>query len=119
LSSFRARKIGVFHSQEDSALAEKKVGVDAALLKKRVDELEVLKSNILKLSEGTDRIIITYEDFENWQLMLNKLFDFLGVEKIDMQPELRKTSAANWREGVENFKEVEKMMEANYAHFLN
>jgi len=119
LSSFRARKIGVFHSQEGLAIAEKKVGVDAALLKKRVDELEVLKSNILKLSEGTDRIIITYEDFENWQLMLNKLFDFLDVEKIDMQPELRKTSAANWRAGVENYKEVEKMMEANYAHFLN
>lgn len=119
LSSFRARKIGVFHSQEDSSLADKKVTVDVAGLKKRVDELEVLKSNILRQSEGTNRIIISYEDFENWQPMLNNLFDFLAVDKIDIEPELRKVSAANWRNGVENYQEVERIMQENYAHFLN
>lgn len=119
LSSFRARKIGVFHSSEDLALAEKKVHVDAVLLKKRVDELEALKSNILKLTEGTNRIIITYEDFENWQQMLDKIFDFLNVDKINIEPELRKTSSANWRNGVENFAEVETIMSEKYAQYLN
>ena len=34
LSSFRARKIGVFHSKDDEALIEKKVSVNAIQLKK-------------------------------------------------------------------------------------
>jgi LPS sulfotransferase NodH len=119
LSSFRARKIGVFHSKDDAGLVEKKVTVNAVLLKKRVDELEGLKKNILRLSEGANRIIIKYEDFENWQLMLDKLFDFLGVEKMNMDPELRKTSSGNWRDGVENYREVEAIMRDKYAHYLN
>jgi LPS sulfotransferase NodH len=119
LSSFRARKIGVFHSAEDSSLADKKINVDAALLKKRVDELEAINANLLQLSEGKDRIIITYEEFEEWQTMLDKVFDFLNVEKIEMQPELRKISAANWRNGVENYQQVEATMQEKYAHFLN
>jgi len=119
LSSFRARKIGVFHSSEDLALAEKKVSVNAEQLKKRVDELEALKTNILSLSEGTNRIIITYEDFENWQQMLDKVFEFLNVEKIQIEPELRKTSSANWRDGVENYAEVEAILSDKYAQYLN
>ncbi len=119
LSSFRARKIGVFHSAEDASLAEQKVNVNAAMLKKRVDELEAINKNILSLSEGKDRIIITYEEFENWQQMLDKVFGFLNVEKIEMQPELRKISAKNWRNGVENYQQVEETMKGQYAHFLN
>jgi LPS sulfotransferase NodH len=119
LSSFRARKIGVFHSAEDSSLAEQKVNVDAALLKKRVDELEAINANILQLSQGKDRIVLTYEEFEEWQTMLDKVFEFLAVEKIEMQPELRKISAANWRNGVENYQQVEATMKEKYAHFLN
>lgn len=119
LSSFRARKIGVFHATKEAATTDSKVNVDAVKLKKRVDELEALKQKILKLSEGTNRIIITYEDFENWQSMLGKVFDFLEVEKINIQPELRKTSTSNWRDGVENYAEVEEAMKKDYAHFLN
>ena len=119
LSSFRARKIGVFHSAEDSSLAEQKVNVDAALLKKRVDELEAINANILQLSQGKDHIVIAYEEFEEWQTMLDKVFEFLAVEKIEMQPELRKISAANWRNGVENYQQVEATMKEKYAHFLN
>ncbi len=119
LSSFRARKIGVFHSKENTELAEKKVKINAQQLKKRIDELEAIKNNILKVSEGTNRIVITYEDFENWQEMLNKIFNFLQVDKIEMQPELRKVSSANWRDGVENYGEVEAVLKHEYAHFLN
>jgi LPS sulfotransferase NodH len=119
LSSFRARKIGVFHSSDDTGLAATKVTIDAAGLKKRVDELEVLKANILQQSEGTDRLVISYEDFENWQPMLNKVFGFLCVDKIDIDPELRKVSAADWRDGVENFKDIENVMRSQYAHFLD
>jgi LPS sulfotransferase NodH len=119
LSSFRARKIGVFHSSEDLAHAEKKVNINALQLKKRVDELEAIKQNILQISEGTNRVIITYEDFENWQQMLDKIFDFLGVGKIDIQPELRKTSSVNWRDGVENYADIEAVMREKYVHFLN
>jgi LPS sulfotransferase NodH len=119
LSSFRARKIGVFHSKEELELAEKKVIINAALLKKRVDELEAIKTNILNISENANRIVIMYEDFKHWQQMLDKVFDFLSVDKIEIEPELRKTSAANWRDGVENYQEVEEMMKVKYAHYLD
>ncbi|MEP6465724.1 MAG: hypothetical protein ABJB05_05445, partial [Parafilimonas sp.] len=65
------------------------------------------------------RIVITYEDFENWQQMLDKVFTFLDVEKMEIEPELRKTSSANWRDGVENFKEVETIMSEKYAQYLS
>jgi len=119
LSSFRARKIGVFHSADDASLAEQKINVNAALLKKRVEQLEAINENILRLSEGKDRIIITYEEFGNWQQMLDKVFDFLNIEQLEMQPELRKISAENWRNGVENYQQVEDTMKEKYAHFLN
>lgn len=119
LSSFRARKIGVFHSSEDASLAAKKVHVNAAQLKKRVDELEAINSNILKLGKNFNHIVLTYEEFEHWQEMLNKVFDFLEVEKINMPAQLRKISAANWRDGVENYEEVETIMKDKYAHFIN
>ncbi|MEO8711811.1 MAG: sulfotransferase [Parafilimonas sp.] len=119
LSSFRARKIGVFHSTEELELAQKKVIINAALLKKRVDELEAIKSNILNISVNANRIVIMYEDFKNWQQMLDKVFDFLGADKIEIEPELRKTSTANWRDGVENYQEVEEMLKEKYAHYLD
>lgn len=119
LSSFRARKIGVFHSKEELELAQKKVTINASLLKKRINELETIKANILRMTEASNRIIIAYEDFKNWQPMLNNIFDFLCVEKIEMEPELRKTSAENWRDGVENYQEIEDMMKEKYAHYLN
>jgi LPS sulfotransferase NodH len=119
LSSFRARKIGVFHATEEHTLSEKKVNVNADRLKKRVDELEAINDAILRLSEAANRLVITYEEFENWQQMLNKVFNFLDVQQIEMQPELRKTSAANWREGVENYEDVERVMKEKYAHYIN
>lgn len=119
LSSFRARKIGVFHSSEDASLAEKKVNVNAVQLKKRVDELEAINSNILRLAKSFNHIVVTYEEFGNWQQMLNRVFDFLEVERINMAAQLRKISAANWREGVENYEEVENVMKDKYGHFIN
>jgi len=119
LSSFRARQIGVFHTREDLQLAEKKLEINAASLKKRVDELENIKARILQLSEAKNRIIIWYEDFENWQQMLDKIFDFLNVEKMNLQPELVKTSKADWREGVRNYQEVEDTMREKYGHYIN
>ena len=51
--------------------------------------------------------------------MLYKIFDFLNVEQMDMQPVLNKVSSENWREGVENYKEIENIMQVNYAHQLD
>ncbi|HEX5151250.1 MAG TPA: Stf0 family sulfotransferase [Parafilimonas sp.] len=118
LSSFRGKQIGIFHTSEDLRLAEKKVEINAASLKKRVDELEEIKTEILRLSEGKNRIIIWYEDFENRQPMLNKIFDFLSVEKLNVSSELVKTSKADWREGVNNYQEVEDVMKEKYSHYI-
>jgi len=118
LSSLRAREIGIFHTREDLRLAEKKVEINAASLKKRVNKLEKIKAEIVRLSEDKNRIIIPYEDFENWQQMLNRVFDFLNVEKLNMPPDLAKTSKADWREGVKNYREIEDKMKEKYAHYI-
>jgi hypothetical protein len=62
--------------------------------------------------------VVGYEDFENWQQMLDKIFDFLNVENLHMPPELAKTSKADWREGVKNHKEIEDVMKEKYAHYI-
>src|SRR5258706_3372240 len=86
LSSFRARQTGVFHTPDDTTVSEKKVYVNAALLKKRVDELETINRSILALSEGMNCLAITYEEFDDWNKMLYKIFDFLNVTQLEMQP---------------------------------
>ena len=118
LSSFRARQTGVFHSERHIEIMEQKVYVNPPLLKKRVDELEAINRSILDLANGMDKLIIEYEDLEDWQNTLNKVFSFLQVDRIDMQPALAKTSSSDWRDGVENFKEVEDLLQTAYPHHL-
>jgi LPS sulfotransferase NodH len=119
LSSFRARQTGVFHTQTDADILEKKVYVNPSLLKKRVDELEAINRSIRQLSEGMRRIVIEYEDFNDWQGTLNKLFSFLNVERIEMDPVLTKTSSDDWRRDVENFGEIEIALRDTYARYLD
>ncbi|MFT4155754.1 sulfotransferase [Parafilimonas sp.] len=118
LSSFRARKIGIFHAGEDTLPAATKVTVNAAQLRQRVDELEVINSRIVNLGKNFNHIVLMYEEFENWQQMLCKIFGFLEVEEITMPAQLRKIGTANWREGVENYEEVENAMQDKYAHLI-
>jgi len=80
--------------------------------------LEKIKAEILQLSEGKNRIIIWYDDFENLQQVLDKIFDFLNVKKLNIAPELAKTSKDDWREGVKNYQEVEDIMKEKYAHYI-
>ena len=50
--------------------------------------------------------------------MLGKIFKFLDVEKLNIPPELAKTSKTDWREGVMNYKEIEDIMKEKYAHYI-
>lgn len=119
LSAFRAKKLGFYHSGEEHSFGRERVTINAALLKKRVDELEAVNAYILQLSKNCNRIVIAYEEFEAWQQMLNKVFDFLEVEKISIQPQLKKLSSGNWRDGVTNYMEIENLMKENYADYIN
>lgn len=119
LSAFRAKKLGFYHSGEEHSFAKEKIIINAALLKKRVDELEAVNARILQLSKNCNHIVVSYEEFEHWQQMLNKVFDFLEVEKMNIQPQLKKLSSGNWRDGVTNYMEIENLMKENYAHYIN
>jgi len=119
LSSFRARKTGLFHAQKGATTVEEKVYVNAASLKRRVDQLEAIKQSILNISEGMNRIVINYEEFAAWQSMLNKIFAFLDVKEINMEPALNRTSGDDWRSGVENVEEIEDVLRDTYAHYLD
>ena len=58
--------------------------------------------------------------FGNWQQVLDQAFAFLEVDNIELAPVLQKVGADDWREDVENYKELEQaVQQTNYAAWLN
>jgi len=119
LSGLRAQQLGIYHSKEELKPAEKKYFVNTSLLKKRMGELEKAKDEVLRLSKSFKSIIIKYEDFENWQPTLDKIFEFLDVEKMNISPQLKKISTGNWQANVENYNEVENMIKEDFCNYIS
>lgn len=88
-------------------------------LLKQLNYLENVNKQLLEYSEGMSRIVIYYEDFTDWNNMLNKVFDFLQVSPVTLQPVLNKLSNKDWREEVTNYAEIETLMkEHNYTQYF-
>ena len=54
-----------------------KLRIDPEKLLKQLHALEKTNKQLLDYSKGMDRIILYYEDFSQWDEMLNKVFTFL------------------------------------------
>lgn len=100
-------------------LGNKSISVAPEKLLRQLNYLENVNKQLIKYSEGMNRIILYYEDFAAWDAMLAKVFDFLQVSHVILQPVLSKLSGKDWREEVKNYQEIEQLMkEHNYTQYF-
>jgi hypothetical protein len=76
-------------------------------------ELERVNKNLIKLTEGMQRLVINYEDFSDWNNLIHNVQTFLNVTSIPMKPVLQKVGAVRWQDEVENFSEIEQILKQN------
>jgi len=76
-------------------------------------ELERVNKNLSRFTEGMQRLVINYEDFSDWNSLMQKVQIFLNVTPIPMKPVLQKVGAVRWQDEVENFSEIEQILKQN------
>ena len=76
-------------------------------------ELERVNKNLEQFSEGMNRLVIYYEDFREWNELMNKVQQFLSVTPVEMKPVLEKVGAGKWQDEVENYAEIEQLLKQN------
>ncbi len=118
LSRLRKDQTRVPHSA--GVIAEnKKFRMPPIKLLKHLKDLDKSNDELLNYTEGMNRIVLYYEDFGQWNQMLDKVFTFLQVSPLTLQPVLSKISGQDWREEVSNYVEIEKLLqENNYTQYL-
>jgi hypothetical protein len=95
------------------------VRIAPAKLLKYMHRLEKVNKQLIDYTESMDRIVLYYEDFDQWNDVLNKVFNFLEVSNVTLPPVLTKLSTKDWREEVTNYVEIEKLIqENNYTQYL-
>ncbi|HRI20071.1 MAG TPA: hypothetical protein PLA68_03935, partial [Panacibacter sp.] len=93
--------------------------VPAEKMVQQMKELERVNNNLLKSSKGMNTFIMYYEDFFNWDTTIGKVQEFLKVTPIAIPPVLKKVGAARWQDEVENYKEVEQLLQQNnFAEYI-
>ena len=112
LSRYRMNKTGVAHS--DSKIQSQSINVPVQQLLQETSRLEQVNKKILELSAETNRILIYYRDFNDWNFLLGKIFAFLNVSTMALPPVLKKVSADDWRQGINNYKEIEAAFKVHH-----
>ena len=118
LSRLRKDETRVPHSA-GAVVDNTKFRVAPAKLLKHIHYLEKVNQQLLDYTAGMPRIVLYYEDFGQWDGMMHKVFNFLQVSPLTLQPVLNKLSGKDWREEVSNYQEIEQLMkENNYTQYL-
>ncbi len=95
------------------------IHIDPKRLLHHMRFLERVNQELITRSEGMDRIVIYYEDFGQWEQLMEKLYRFLEVEAVSLQPVLNKIGAKDWRQEVSNHEEIERLLtKNNYSQYL-
>lgn len=112
LSRYRKAENRVAHTiNDDNSFT--RFYVPAENLISQIMELEQVNKNLVKYSEGFERLVINYEDFDDWDNLMYKVQTFLNVTPIVMKPVLKKVSAIRWQDEVVNFSEIEQLLKQN------
>jgi hypothetical protein len=119
LSRYRMEKTGTAHSKEVNTSAST-ITVPAQPLLQQTLQLQNVNEKLLSLSQNTNRLVLHYEDFENWTSLMQNADEFLNVPFFDAKPVLKKVSRDDWKEEVKNHKEVEDVFKQHKAEkYLN
>ena len=112
LSRYKMSKTGVAHS--NTTVEKIKITVPVQPLLQETLRLEQVNEKIINLSADTNRILIYYRDFNEWNILLQRTFAFLNVSTAIFPPVLEKVSAEDWRQEIENYKEIETVFKNNH-----
>ena len=96
LSRLRKDQTRVPHSAGVAA-ENKRFRMPPMKLIKHMNDLEKGNQNLLDYTEGMDRIVLYYEDFGQWNDMMDKVFTFLEVSALTLQPARRADHSVDGR----------------------
>ena len=122
LSDLRARSTGIYHHQDNneeqrSGLSKLNVEIDA--LKNKMDDIVRQNKQLENIVSDMDYIKIRYEDFEDWDVTMNKISDFLKVSRQPVKAGAKKLNPDALQDMIENYSEVETWLKQNnYAEFV-
>lgn len=120
LSRLRMKITHLSHSeQKNQAIGNKQFYINPVKLLKHMQYIEKINRELIAKTDEMDRIIVYYEDFEQWKDLMEKICRFLKVERLSLQPALNKISGKDWKNEVSNHEEIEKFLkEKNYSQYL-
>lgn len=119
LSRYRGRTTQVYHSN-NAVIEKQKLQIPVAEFTAWLGTLDEANKKLIQQTEGMNRLVLYYEDFGSWQQILDQTFGFLNIDTLKIPPALQKVGAKDWRQDVENYKELEQaIQQTNYAGWLN
>lgn len=120
LSRYRKAENRVAHTGTAGTAPAIRFHVPGELMIKQMRDLERVNKNLLQFSEGMNRLVLYYEDFGNWDGIMQQVQQFLGVAQVPVQPVLQKVGAARWQDEVENAAEIETLLKQNnFTQYLD
>jgi hypothetical protein len=85
----------------------------------QMHDLERINKNLVQFSEGMQRLVLQYEDFNNWDDVMQRVQKFLSVTPMPVKPVLKKVGAVKWQDEVENYPEIEQLLKQhNFIQYL-
>lgn len=121
LSDLRARSTKVYHNEGAGGVAEiPKFNVNLEELGKKMQQIEGFNKQLEAASNGLDRKIVYYEDFENWDETISGILQYLNVADIPLQAASKKLNPDRLEDMIENYSEVYKWLnEHGYSKYLD
>ncbi|MEP6845494.1 MAG: hypothetical protein ABI861_05800 [Panacibacter sp.] len=105
LSDLRARATKVYHNEKGLADNVPKFNVNLEELGKKMNQIERFNQQLEKASEGLNRKIVYYEDFENWDATLSGVLQFINVADIPIKAVSQKLNPEKLSDMIENYAE--------------
>jgi len=110
----------VYHNEKGAADNIPKFNVDLQELGKKMKQIEGFNIQLEKASEGLNRKIVYYEDFENWESTLSGVLQFIEVADIPVKAISQKLNPEKLEDMIENYTEFCSWINDNgYSKYLD
>ena len=121
LSDLRARSTKIYHSEAGNKNAAiPKFNVNIEELGRKMKQIGGFNKQLENDSKKLDRKIIYYEDFEQWNVAIAGILNFLNVENIPLQAASKKLNPERLEDMLENYTEVSAWLNENgYGKYLD
>jgi hypothetical protein len=120
LSDLRARHTGIYHNSGTSTEKLPKFRVDIEMLGKKMAEIASINKQLEQTTAAMNRLKITYEEFDSWDITMSKVLNFINVKDIPISPVSKKLNPDKLEDMIENYEEMKHwLQENNYVHFLD